>query len=104
MHRPDTRPRLLYVIERFQAKRVTEIKARPEFGKTSLAVAWAERLQKCGKQSPGSASMLTTMNQQAHIENLVIRVDQEPEPYSSETAQSLHHLAVEVPVRMCEDW
>jgi hypothetical protein len=77
---PDTRPRLLYLIERFQAKQVTEIKARPEFGKTSLAVAWAERLQKCGKLSPGSASMLTTMNQQAHIENLVIRVDQEPEP------------------------
>ena len=68
---PDTRLRLLYLIE---------MKARAEFGKTSLAVAWAERLQKCGKQSPGSASMLTIMNQQAHIENLVIRVDQEPEP------------------------
>jgi LuxR family maltose regulon positive regulatory protein len=40
------RQRLLDLIAQVQAKQVTVIKAGPGFGKTSLAVAWAERLQK----------------------------------------------------------
>jgi LuxR family transcriptional regulator, maltose regulon positive regulatory protein len=43
------RQRLLDLIAQVQAKQVTVIKAGPGFGKTSLAVAWAERLQKSGK-------------------------------------------------------
>jgi hypothetical protein len=43
------RPRLLDLVGQVQAKQVTVIKAGPGFGKTSLAVAWAEQLQKGGK-------------------------------------------------------
>jgi LuxR family transcriptional regulator, maltose regulon positive regulatory protein len=43
------RPRLLDLIAQVQAKQATVIQAGPGFGKTSLAVAWAERLQKSGK-------------------------------------------------------
>ena len=43
------RPRLLDLIGEVQAKQVTVIAAGPGFGKTSLAVAWAERLQKEGR-------------------------------------------------------
>jgi hypothetical protein len=43
------RPRLLDLIGQVEAKQVTVIKAGPGFGKTSLAVAWAEQLQKSGK-------------------------------------------------------
>jgi LuxR family transcriptional regulator, maltose regulon positive regulatory protein len=43
------RPRLLDLIAQVQAKQVAVIQAGPGFGKTSLAVAWAERLQKSGK-------------------------------------------------------
>jgi LuxR family maltose regulon positive regulatory protein len=49
------RPRLLDLIGEVQAKQVTVIAAGPGFGKTSLAVAWAERLQKNG----GSIAWLT---------------------------------------------
>jgi LuxR family maltose regulon positive regulatory protein len=45
------RARLLDLIAQVQAKQVAVIQAGPGFGKTSLAVAWAERLQKSGKQS-----------------------------------------------------
>ena len=43
------RARLLDLIAQVQAKQVAVIQAGPGFGKTSLAVAWAERLQKSGK-------------------------------------------------------
>jgi len=43
------RPRLLDLIAQVQAKQVAVIQAGPGFGKTSLAIAWAERLQKSGK-------------------------------------------------------
>jgi LuxR family transcriptional regulator, maltose regulon positive regulatory protein len=40
------RPRLLGLVTQVQAKRLTVIKAPAGFGKTSLAVAWADRLEK----------------------------------------------------------
>jgi LuxR family transcriptional regulator, maltose regulon positive regulatory protein len=43
------RPRLLDLIAQLETKQVAIIKAGPGFGKTSLAVAWVERLQQCGK-------------------------------------------------------
>jgi LuxR family transcriptional regulator, maltose regulon positive regulatory protein len=43
------RPRLLDRVAEVQAKQVTVIRAGPGFGKTSLAVAWAERLHRAGK-------------------------------------------------------
>ena len=43
------RPRLLDLVAQVQTKQVAVIKAGPGFGKTSLAVAWAERLQQSGK-------------------------------------------------------
>jgi LuxR family maltose regulon positive regulatory protein len=43
------RPRLLDRVAEVQAKQVSVIRAGPGFGKTSLAVAWAERLHKAGK-------------------------------------------------------
>ena len=42
------RPRLLGLIAQVQAKQLTVIKAGAGFGKTSLAVAWAEQLQQSG--------------------------------------------------------
>src|SRR5271165_6712641 len=42
------RPRLLTLINQVQMKRLTVIKAAAGFGKTCLAVAWAERLQQSG--------------------------------------------------------
>jgi LuxR family maltose regulon positive regulatory protein len=42
------RPRLLGLITQVQAKQLTVIKAGAGFGKTSLAVAWAEQLQQSG--------------------------------------------------------
>ena len=42
------RPRLLDLLGQVKAKQVTVIKAGPAFGKTSLAIAWAEQLQKSG--------------------------------------------------------
>ena len=43
------RPRLLDLVAQVETKQVAVIKAGPGFGKTSLAVAWAERLQQSGK-------------------------------------------------------
>jgi LuxR family maltose regulon positive regulatory protein len=43
------RPRLLDVLTQVESKQVAVIKAGPGFGKTSLAVAWVEQLQKKGK-------------------------------------------------------
>jgi LuxR family maltose regulon positive regulatory protein len=42
------RPRLLNLIAQLQAKQLTIIKAGAGFGKTSLAVSWAEQLQNSG--------------------------------------------------------
>jgi LuxR family transcriptional regulator, maltose regulon positive regulatory protein len=42
------RPRLLDVVSHVQAKRLSVIKAPAGFGKTSLAVAWADRLSQSG--------------------------------------------------------
>ena len=42
------RPRLLALINQVQMKRLTVIKAAAGFGKTCLAVAWAERLRQSG--------------------------------------------------------
>jgi len=42
------RPRLLDLVELVQTKQVTVIRAGPGFGKTSVALAWAERLQQSG--------------------------------------------------------
>jgi LuxR family maltose regulon positive regulatory protein len=42
------RPRLLDMVVQVQAKQLTIIKAGAGFGKTSLAVGWAERLQQSG--------------------------------------------------------
>lgn len=42
------RPRLLGLIVQVQAKQLTVIKAGAGFGKTSLAVAWAEQLEQSG--------------------------------------------------------
>jgi LuxR family transcriptional regulator, maltose regulon positive regulatory protein len=42
------RPRLLGLITQAQEKQLTVIKAGAGFGKTSLAVAWAEQLQQGG--------------------------------------------------------
>jgi LuxR family transcriptional regulator, maltose regulon positive regulatory protein len=43
------RPRLLDLVAQVETRQVAVIKAGPGFGKTSLAVAWAERLQQSGK-------------------------------------------------------
>jgi LuxR family transcriptional regulator, maltose regulon positive regulatory protein len=43
------RPRLLDLITRVETKQVAVIKAGPGLGKTTLAVAWAEQLQRSGK-------------------------------------------------------
>jgi LuxR family transcriptional regulator, maltose regulon positive regulatory protein len=43
------RPRLLDLVAQVQTKQVAVIKAGPGFGKTSLAIAWAGRLQQSGK-------------------------------------------------------
>ena len=43
------RPRLVGQLEQVQAKQVSLIRAGPGFGKTTLAVAWAEQLQQAGK-------------------------------------------------------
>src|ERR1700730_18372085 len=42
------RPRLLDLVGQAQAKQLTIIKAGVGFGKTSLALSWAERLQQSG--------------------------------------------------------
>jgi LuxR family transcriptional regulator, maltose regulon positive regulatory protein len=42
------RPRLLDLVAQVQAKQLTIIKAGAGFGKTSLALSWAERLQQSG--------------------------------------------------------
>ena len=43
------RPRLVGQLEQIQSKQVSLIRAGPGFGKTTLAVAWAEQLQQAGK-------------------------------------------------------
>ena len=45
------RPRLLGLVTQVQAKRLSVIKAPAGFGKTSLAVAWADRLSQSGTVS-----------------------------------------------------
>jgi LuxR family maltose regulon positive regulatory protein len=42
------RPRLMQFVTQVQVKRLAVIKAPAGFGKTSLAVAWAERLSQSG--------------------------------------------------------
>jgi len=42
------RPRLLELVAHAQVKRLSVIKAPAGFGKTSLAVAWADRLLRSG--------------------------------------------------------
>src|SRR6266849_7372564 len=44
------RPRLLGLVAQAQAKQLIVIKAPAGFGKTSLAVAWTERLRQSGNR------------------------------------------------------
>jgi LuxR family maltose regulon positive regulatory protein len=54
------RPRLLGLTAQLEEKQLVVIKAAAGFGKTSLALAWADNLRQSGNSSHGLPSIPTT--------------------------------------------
>src|SRR5258708_30286912 len=82
------RPRLLDFVTHVQAKRLSVIKAPAGFGKTSLAVAWADRLS----QSDTSVAWLSIDPNDNQVTHFLFYLSHPLQPACASVGRSATHL------------